>query len=572
MITIFRNLNIKNKIFSISLLLLFIFSSIGLVAYDSFIRLYEKRIFEESEDMLQLSSSVLDKEFKKIEQLTFQISTEDTVQNALMKINANEMDFLEYQAKSKLLTRLLGHATSEPYIASVQVLDNLGGNYKLGYDTTIETNTRELSKLAQAADGSSVWTQADQQNNLVVARIIREKVNVNLTKLGLLIVTIDVSKLLNETLDFSPTKNFVITNDDAIFYKTNDLPFNDTLIATKNDNGYKKMVMDDKEFLVSYKHSSYSDLVYYNILPYDNITQQSTEIKQIIFALFILMLVLTVILSRLAAKGISKPIEKLTEKMKLVQQGDFENNHQLEGSYYNDEIGKLHHDFQVMLEKIKGLIKENYTKQLVIKEAEYKALQAQINPHFLYNTLDSINWLARSQKQHEISGLAEALGNMMRNIISKKEPMISIKEELEIVKNYITIQKFRYGDRIHFSLDTHEDFERNKIPKLTIQPVIENAIQHGLEEIIGECHISVNLKAIRDELIIMIEDNGPGMDESKVTSILSGEIVSKKSSGIGLNNIRERIKLMFGERYGIQIESEVGKGTKVVITLPNMME
>ncbi|MBD8071145.1 sensor histidine kinase [Bacillus sp. PS06] len=571
MVTIFKNLNIKNKIFSISLLLLFIFSSIGLFAYDSFINLYEKRIFEESEDMLQLSSSVLDKEFKKIEQLTFQIGTEDTIQNSLTKINANDMDFLEYQAKSRLLTQLLGHATSEPYIASVQVLDNLGGNYKLGFDTTIETDLKKLAEIAQAAEGLSIWTQAEE-NHLVVARVIREKVNVSLAKLGLLIVTIDVSKLLNETLDFSPTKNFVITNNDEIIYKTTDLPFREDLISTKNDNGYNKVVMDDKEFLVSYKHSSYSDLVYYNILPYDNITQQSTEIKQIIFALFILMLALTLILSRFAAKGISKPIEQLTEKMRLVQQGDFENNHQLEGRYYNDEIGILHHDFQVMLEKIKSLISENYTKQLVIKEAEYKALQSQINPHFLYNTLDSINWLARSRKQHEISGLAEALGNMMRKIISKKEPMISIKEELEIVQSYITIQKFRYGDRIHFTLDTHEDYEKIKIPKLTIQPMIENAIQHGLEEIIGECHISVKLEAIEDELIIFIEDNGPGMEESKVKAILSGEVVSKKSSGIGLNNIRERIRLMFGEEYGIQIESVVSKGTKVIITLPNMME
>nr|WP_283248180.1 sensor histidine kinase [Bacillus sp. FJAT-50079] len=281
------------------------------------------------------------------------------------------------------------------------------------------------------------------------------------------------------------------------------------------------------------------------------------------------MIVLTVFISRRAAKAISKPIEELTEKMKQVQTGTFEDLHFTNENYQKDEIGQMQKHFSLMLKEINELIRENYQKQLIIKETQYKALQAQINPHFLYNTLDSINWLARMNKQDKISSLAEALGNMMRNIISKKAPLITIEEEFDIVHHYITIQKYRYEKRLRYTIYGEDDIKKYSIPKLTIQPIVENAIQHGLEEIVSECEITIYCETLEDQLQIIVIDNGPGMEEETIQTIYEGKIRSK-GSGIGLFNINERIKLMFGNEYGIHIESKKGSGTKVVITLPFM--
>ncbi|WP_026570619.1 sensor histidine kinase [Sediminibacillus terrae] len=566
----YSSIKIKNKIFSISLLLLLIFCIIGMITYHYFTKLYEERIYQESADMLQLSSTVIDEELKKIENLTFQVSTDSLVQEYMETINERKLGFEDYKTKANLLERLLIFASSERYISSIQVIDRFGEKYTTGYDTKIENDAEKIRKLVYASQGSNTWSKIEGENGISAARLIRRKENVSLANMGILIVSIDMNKFVDQTLDFSKNKNFFVTNGEDIYYqnKENGLDVQN-LPDHINDNGYRVMDFSGEDFLLTYKHSRFSKLTYFHLLPFNDITKQSQTIKRIMIICFLFMLTLTILLSRKAAENISKPLEELSARMKQVQEGDFEEKATVPEKYYNDEVGQLHVNFRSMLDKINQLIKENYTKQLIIKETEYKALQAQINPHFLYNTLDSINWLAKINQQEKISVMAEALGNMMRNIISKKAPMITIKEELEIVDNYITIQKYRYENRLEFTLSAWEEYEDCQIPKLTIQPIVENAIQHGLEEMIQPCRVIIRFKQVDNNLQIMIEDNGPGIEESKLDGIYKGEIRSK-SSGIGLKNINERIKLMFGEDYGIAIESQMNQGTKVKILIPNM--
>ena len=566
----YRNFKIKNKIFSISLLLLLIFCLIGIVSYQFYTDMYEQRIAEQSVATLQLSSTVIDEELKSLEDLSFQISTDEMVQSDLRTITNSQVNFDIFQARMRIIERLLMFANSEQYISSIQVHDVHGEKYISGYNSRINSNVRDLLPAAFEAGGSNVWTRIDEPNYISSSRLIRRKDNLNLSPLGYLIITIDMNRLVQETLNFSPNKNFIITMNDEIYYQSEDSELGTLTLPIEGfDSGYKINEVNGKDYLTTYTHSRFSDLTYYHFLPFGEITRQTEAIKRIMVLLFLFMLILTVFLSRRAARNISKPLEELSERMKQVQQGNFDLSFGDSNKYYDDEVGLLHKNFKLMINKINELIRENYTKQLIIKETEYKALQAQINPHFLYNTLDSINWLAKMNQQEKISIMVEALGNMMRNIISKKEAMITIREEMDIVNNYITIQKYRYDNRLHFSFNSLLEHDYIKIPKLTIQPIVENAIQHGLEEMLTECHISINMWPQEEDIEIVVEDNGPGIEEGKMEGIYKGEIRSK-SSGIGLNNINERIKLMFGEEYGITIESEVGKGTKVKILLPSM--
>ncbi|MBS4195146.1 sensor histidine kinase [Lederbergia citri] len=563
---------IKNKIFSVTLLLLFLFTLSGIILFYNFSKMYEERIYDESAESLLLSSTALDEELKKVEKLSFQISTDSIIQRYLRTIKVNYWDYHAYKTRMMLTDRLVYYTNLERYITSVQILDYHMENYVGGYDPAFHGDFSNYSKDIFQLHGGNVW-ESLEQNTLLSGRQIRRTENLQLDHLGLLGITIDMKSMLNQVLNLPQERSIVITKGKDVLYKDDFFESDITNVVDQDkkrqERGFLIHEMQGKKYFITFHLSSSSGLTYYNIVPYDNIAEKTKIFTHIMTLFIVLMIGLTVFVSRRAAQAISKPIEELTEKMKQVQNGKFEDLYFETDHYQKDEIGQMQKNFALMLEEIKGLIKENYQKQLIIKETQYKALQAQINPHFLYNTLDSINWLARMNKQDKISSLAEALGNMMRNIISKKAPLITIEEEFDIVHHYITIQKYRYENRLHFSVFGLEDIKKCSIPKLTIQPIIENAIQHGLEEIVSECDIVIHCEIDEDLLHIIVNDNGPGMDEETIETIFEGRIKSK-GSGIGLYNINERIKLMFGDDYGIHIESKKGEGTTVTVTLPFM--
>jgi two-component system sensor histidine kinase YesM len=268
---------------------------------------------------------------------------------------------------------------------------------------------------------------------------------------------------------------------------------------------------------------------------------------------------------------LTRPIDELIVQMKQVQKGDFQLAEKEANEWVAvqvDEVGQLQRTFRVMIQQINELITENYAKQLTIKETQFKALQAQINPHFLYNTLESINWMAKANGQPQISKMVEALGFLLRSSISLKEALITIGEELDIVANYITIQKFRFEERLIFEMDVPEEIKRLLLPKLTLQPLLENSIHYALEVMLEPCRIRIRTDRRPGCLVLIVEDNGPGMDPLLLKQVRTGE-AETRGSGIGLKNIEERIVLAFGEGSGIEIYSEPGEGTTVCVIIPD---
>ncbi|UJF34995.1 sensor histidine kinase [Paenibacillus hexagrammi] len=219
--------------------------------------------------------------------------------------------------------------------------------------------------------------------------------------------------------------------------------------------------------------------------------------------------------------------------------------------------------------RIQELIKENYTKQLVIRETEFRSLQAQINPHFLYNTLESINWISKMNGQKQVSQMVEALGHLLRSSISMKQDLITIGAELDLVQHYITIQKVRFEERLDFHMQVPGEFRSGLIPKLTLQPLLENAIKYALEEMLDPCLISIAAREDGSRLDIMVEDNGPGIDIEYLDQIMKGERQSK-GTGVGLKNIDERIRIAFGDDCGVRIENKAEGGTRVTVRIPWM--
>jgi len=267
--------------------------------------------------------------------------------------------------------------------------------------------------------------------------------------------------------------------------------------------------------------------------------------------------------------SIARPVIKLRTLMKEAEDGNLAV--RFEGGQ-EDEIGYLGRSFNTMIEKIQGLIDMVYREQQSKREAELRTLQEQIKPHFLYNTLDTIQWMAQDHGADDIVQIVSALTSLFRIGLSKGKEMIRVRDELEHVRSYLIIQKARYEDKFDFSLSVDDEVLPLMVLKLTLQPLVENAIYHGVKERRG--HGTIRLEALKREqtLIFRVRDDGVGMSAAElaaVRALLSHKpLESSERDGYGIRNVNERIQLSFGKKYGLRFESAPGRGTTVEMLHP----
>ena len=274
------------------------------------------------------------------------------------------------------------------------------------------------------------------------------------------------------------------------------------------------------------------------------------------------------------SRSIYAPIKKLHDVTTTITKQDLQ---ALMSSDNVDEITELGMSFNIMIGKIKELLDSKIKEQENLKKAELRALQAQINPHFLYNTLDTIIWMAESKKTDEVVEIVSALSNFFRISLSKGMDWITIGEEIERIKSYLTIQKMRYKDILDFKIEVDEDVSENTILKLILQPLVENALYHGIKNKRQGGTISVRAKRKGEaEILLEVEDDGIGFTLEKLNQLHaelsddSGDI--KPESDFGLGNVNKRIRLYYGKPYGLSIQSAYSTGTRVTLVIPAKVE
>ena len=300
----------------------------------------------------------------------------------------------------------------------------------------------------------------------------------------------------------------------------------------------------------------------------DEVMSSVNTIVYILLACVVISLALVAFVSVKLSRTLTSPIIKLKKLMKRAEGGDLTVRF---NGRYNDEIGELGQSFNHMIVRVDHLIQMVYIEQKNKRIAEMKSLQEQIKPHFLYNTLDTISWMARDYEAEDIVRLVDALTNMFRIGLSHGKDIISVKEEITHVSNYLYIQKIRYKDKLNYEIHVEESLYAIEVPKLILQPLVENAIYHGIKAKRGGGTIYITGEPEDGNLIFAVRDNGAGMPPEKVREINRlmserGELDEKKS--FGLFYIRERIQLCYGGGYGVHVESTLGEGTRVTITLP----
>lgn len=283
----------------------------------------------------------------------------------------------------------------------------------------------------------------------------------------------------------------------------------------------------------------------------------------IIMAVLILCIAFGVVFAYVQHYYMILPLNQLLENIQHVKTGNFD----IEKQKFNeDEIGKLNQEFIDMSMQLQKMLKEVYISKINEQEAEIQVLQSQINPHFLYNTLDSIHWRAVKYKAYDVADQIEALSEMYKYSLSKGRKMISFKEELVFLDNYFFIMKARYKKRIEFKVSVDETYEAIEIPKLILQPLIENAVFHGLEPLnTGGC---VWIEASRQggELIITVGDNGIGTDGEALMEKINSQV--NDGEALALKNIDMRMRLHYGKEHGILLESRPGEGCRVILRIP----
>ena len=339
--------------------------------------------------------------------------------------------------------------------------------------------------------------------------------------------------------------------------------------AVGYEDGTHREEFQGEERIVAVKTVGYTGWKIVSVIPRENLHKNWNEINMVWMTVLAIAILLLIFVNQFLSSKITQPIRKLEESVKQLEL-EFPEKIYVGGS---EEIKHLGRTIRSMVEQMRKLMDDVVREQEEKRKNELDALQSQINPHFLYNTLDSIVWMIESERYEEAISMVTSLANLFRISLSKGKTIITVEEEFQHAKNYISIQKVRYKNKFEVSFALEEKLKNYLTIKLIIQPILENAIYYGMEAMDGDGEILVQGYEKDGDILIDIIDNGIGMPPEQVEHLLKeGSSKRKRGSGIGLRNVDQRIKLYFGESYGLRIKSEPDVGTKVTIHLPMKLE
>lgn len=418
-----------------------------------------------------------------------------------------------------------------------------------------------LIDKAMERAGATTWVPgADGTNDLFLVREIRQIRWTSMDYLGVLVACVDMDSLVTSSTAFSrkyEDASYLIYDGEQTIYRSEHL--SDQAVETLKKQAiesYDIMDIDGSDYFIVKGGITDFGWSYTCMVPYHILSETRIFARNICFVIIVSSLLLAWVLSSSLTASITRHFDTLILKMKAFGKDETTpTDVGYDYSHRKDELGLLHLQFDHMVKKIQNLIQVNYVNELLKKEAQLKALENQINPHFLYNTLESVNWRAKAIGEPEISSMVEALGTMLRFTLQKKEGHFTIRQELELVQSYMTIQQIRFEDRLIYQVSADPDLLNARIPRLTIQPLVENAINYALEEMIDQCCIQVVVMRREDLLDIYVKNSGSAFDDNLLEKLRTNQILPH-GFGIGLINIQKRLQLTFGEAYGLTLYNE----------------
>lgn len=583
-----NNLNIKNKLlFSYFLLILLPLLFLTMLSYFKVSKFAEDNMLSSAKKALEQSNSYLEYKIENIIQATNLITRDSYIQEVISKNNTEyNLDlFSQIKDRNRLITYLDAQQRSfKIFRIRLYVRDGLmfsDENYNFFNFAKVQ-DVSWYTKLVQSNDlvmwfGPSYFSYNDNNYNTPIisaARLIRSESSYS-TILSVIRADIPVS-VIQEIVSKSNLSNtgisYIIDNSDEIITYSGDSTLLDNLFLRNTsedgslaENTWNSLTLKGKRYLTIYTSVKNTSWKHITVIPYSEIQLPGSSIRNYMFFVMLVTGVISYTLAYYISNSSTKRIRVLAQNMGNVRNGDFTSSLVENG---NDEIAQLTKSFNFMVKEMSELIQEKVKAGQKIKALELKSLQAQINPHFLYNSLDMINWSATINRNTEIETMVQALSKFYKLGLSKGKEVITIRDEIEHVKAYVIIQNLRYEDGITLDLDIEENILNYTTLKIILQPIVENSIQHGiLKKTIRTGKIHITGKLSGDKIIISVKDDGIGMHEETVENIFNQDS-HVDFHGYGIKNINERIKLHYGDEYGLEYKSELGKGTTVNITIP----
>lgn len=522
---------------------------------------------------------------RNVEYITTDIETksrfilgEDVVQSLLLTNDSDKNYNDIYRQAREELTRL---TLEEEYIESLSIYNFSGNGFTIGntpsyfvdYSTWKE---QEWFNGMLEKRGSYLWEKCKtegingEEERIVLGRVINKKDT--LDGIGIMIFILDndymnslVQGLSNTTIgDF-----YILGNDQRIIFGEKNqeyLGLHKVYSEINMDSSDTVNIRKGKYFFtgLGFEHLQWVFVCRGNI--WTVLSSQWVNFAIILIAILVVAVIASIIYSKFS-HSITRELQKLNYAMEHAEDQDFREEIKIKGI---DEFVQLGEAYNRLTNRIHVLLNQVMREKLNTKQAQLDNLQAQINPHFLYNTLDCINWKAMANGQMEIAKMIQSLSEMFRFSLGKGEKEIELAQEVKNIKNYLLLQKSRFQDKLVYLIDVPDDVMKYKVIKFFLQPLVENSILHGIQTRTGKGYVGISGEVINDMLVICVWDNGVGIDEEKISKILNGSDQSegKKIYGHGIYNVNERLRMKYGEESTLIYKNRKNGGTKVTINIP----
>lgn len=559
----------------------------SLITFNRYEASLKSRVSEFSAALVEQINYSIDTYMKDIDRISKTPYYDNDMQDILMKIyeGKDENYIYDLYINRKIDSFMDDVMRQKDGILSIFILDKNGnvlftrsivGDYDGSFDTKNLCNVTEIinNKPIIIPTHKQVYVRNSNSDVFSYVRDIKE-VTTN-TTIGYILINININSIIDilSSIKYSNSWDVIITNNDnkLIYYRGREYlgqKLNtEYALNTEGIGGAKEVGLSQDSYMLAYNVSKFTGFKVILSNRTSELLKDIYLIRKLNIVVVLLFILLALGISIAISFNITRPVKKLAAVMMKVENGDFNVKAEVRT---NDEFVKLAEGFNRMIKYIDELINREYKARINEKEAELMALQNQINPHFLYNTLESITMKAEINDDLEVSDMVSALGKLFRLSISKGMEFVKLGQEIEHVKLYIKIQNIRYKNKFNVTYSVDNELLDCIMPKLILQPIVENSINHGFENRKEMCNIKIFAVKQESNLIIKVIDDGNGIENNRLEEIrkqIEDEYAMGERVNIGLRNVNQRIKLSYGARYGLLIESEPGKGTSVEVRIP----
>jgi two-component system sensor histidine kinase YesM len=544
------------------------------------VELFREKSISFSENMLKQISYNIDTQLSRIDQDTVIFYQSHDVTDFFAS-GLDPQSSAYYQSLRKIREFLTNFLISHQNVETIYLINNIGEVVSTSDTMDRENTPTYYSEKALEGDGRIVWLRPKQSmiGNRVIPAVREIFDTSTLNRNGTLLLHLkenSISSLLEEehignniSMMVIDRSGYVISSNVKNQLGTSiDNDILNSVAETDGIGGYFFREEDGEKVYYNFYKSSFTNWIYLFRIPGKELFSGYDIVQKWVIIVTVFFIIVGIVCSRIIAYNISKPIIRIIKEMRNIEMNNLLVNVNYDGK---DELTSLASSFNSMIDQVRRLMKKESDLQRMKHELEMRAMQAEINPHFLYNTLEAINWMGRMNNIPKICDMTTMLADMMRYSINRMDDLVTLKEELEHVSKYLNIQQIRFEDKLSVMMDIDEHILQTLVPKLTLQPIVENAIVHGLSDKIGMGKIRIIGTKQEGKIELKVEDNGCGISQEKLKEFREQGNIARNHRGIGVNNVNQRIRLFFGEQYGLRFTSEVGKGTRVTILLPEQL-